>query len=83
MIYAINEKNLKVILDFNRKIEDTSMFEIAVTQIKFNPIFRNILTISYRDGLVDFIDLSEDFYKNSFYDMEKFKENIIRISNNK
>jgi len=71
---------LKIITEINRKIED-SILDIPITKISFNPIFKNILTVAYEDGIVDFISLSEDYYKTSYYDLDKFKENIIKLSN--
>jgi hypothetical protein len=59
------------------------MLDIPIINIRFNPIYRNILTVAYGDGLVDFISLSEDYYKTSYYDLDKFKENIIKLSNMK
>ena len=71
---------MKIITEINRKIED-SILDIPITKISFNPIFKNILTVAYEDGIVDFISLSEDYYKTSYYDLDKFKENIIKLSN--
>lgn len=74
----ICEKNLKPILEVERKIEN-SMINVPIINIKFNPIFRNILTIAFDDGLVDFISLSEDFYNTSYNDLERLKSNIDKI----
>jgi hypothetical protein len=57
------------------------MLDTPIIKIRFNPIYKNILTVAYEDGLVDFISLSEDYYKTSYYDLDKFKENIIKLSN--
>ena len=59
------------------------MLDIPIIKIRFNPIFRNILTVAYEDGIVDFISLSEDYFNTSYYDLDKFKEIIIKLSNSR
>jgi len=82
IIYSIHERSLIPVLEFDRKIEN-SMIKIPINKIVFNPIFRNIITISYEDGIVDMVNLSEDFHKNSYNDIEKLENDIIKLSNYK
>lgn len=75
-------KNLKIILEIDRKIEN-SMINIPINKIKFNMIFKNILTVSYNDGIVDFISLSEDFFRMGNDDVEKLRNVMQNINSMK
>lgn len=79
IIFSITNKNLCPILEVDRKIEN-SMISIPINKIIFNPIYKKYLTISYEDGIVDMITLSEDFYRNSYNDIEKLKYEMNRLS---
>ena len=75
-------KNLKIILEIDRKIEN-SMINIPINKIKFNMIFKNILTVSYDDGIVDLISLSEDFFRMGNDDVEKLRNVMQNINSMK
>jgi len=64
----------------DRKLEN-SMINIPINKISFNPIYKNILTITYEDGIIDVLNLSEDFYINSYNDIEILKTDMMKLGN--
>jgi len=64
----------------DRKLEN-SMINIPINKISFNPIYKNILTIAYEDGIIDVLNLSEDFYINSYNDIEILKTDMMKLGN--
>jgi len=79
-MYSISDKSLNTLLEVDRKLEN-SMISIPISKISFNPIYRNIINISYEDGIVDTISLSEDFYTNSYNYVEKFRSEMMKLGN--
>jgi len=57
------------------------MINIPINKISFNPIYKNILTIAYEDGIIDVLNLSEDFYINSYNDIEILKTDMMKLGN--
>ena len=67
-------------MEVDRKLEN-SMINIPINKISFNPIYKNILTIAYEDGIIDVLNLSEDFYINSYNDIEILKTDMMKLGN--
>jgi hypothetical protein len=76
----INNKSLKPIYEIERKVEN-SLISYPVNKIKSNTFFKNILAVTYEDGILDLFKLSDDLIDNKFDEVDKINKIISNLLN--
>ena len=76
----IHGRSLKPIHQIERKVEN-SLMSYPVNEIKCNSFYKNIIAVTYEDGILDLIKLSDDLYESKYDEINKINKIISDLLN--
>lgn len=68
IVLKIIKNDLKVIEKYERRIEKSKL-KFSIVDISYNLMQRNIISITYEDGIIDILKLSDDYLE---YNAEEY-----------
>ena len=73
-------RSIKPIYEIERKIEN-SLISHPVIKIKSNPFLKNIISITYDDGILDVIKISDALYESKYDEINTVNKSLSNLLN--